>query len=110
VESALVDTGADDTVFHQDVAVAIGIDLSRAPIGEGGGVGMAKFPVRYAEVTLRLTNGSERREWRTWVAFTSAPLRNALLGFAGCLQYFTATFYGDREEIDLAINAQYPGT
>jgi hypothetical protein len=110
VERALVDSGADDTVFHQDIAAAIGIDLSNAPVGEAGGVGMARFPIRYAEVTLRVTNGRERREWRALVGFTSAPLHNPLLGYAGCLQYFTATFHGDREEVELAVNGHYPGT
>jgi hypothetical protein len=111
LESALVDTGADDTVFFQDVASAIGIDLANAPVGEFVGVGATRFSVRYAEVTLRLTSGSERREWRAWVGFSSTRLRNnALLGFAGCLQYFTATFHGDREEVELAVNALYPGT
>jgi hypothetical protein len=36
--------------------------------------------------------------------------RYALLGFAGFLQYFTATFFGDLEEVELTVNAAYPGT
>jgi hypothetical protein len=32
------------------------------------------------------------------------------LGFAGFLQYFTATLHGDREQVELAVNALYPGT
>ena len=44
-----------------------------------------------------------------WVGFTSAPLRQPLLGYAGFLQFFTATFHGDREEVELAVNAAYPG-
>ena len=42
-----------------------------------------------------------------WVGFTSAPIRHPLLGFAGFLQYFTATFHGDREEVELAVNGTY---
>lgn len=38
------------------------------------------------------------------------PLRQALLGFGGFLQFFTATFRGDHEEVELAVNSLYPGT
>jgi hypothetical protein len=44
------------------------------------------------------------------VGFTSCRLRHALLGFAGFLEFFTATFHGDREEVELAVNGLYPGT
>jgi hypothetical protein len=43
------------------------------------------------------------------VAFTPVRLWRPILGFAGCLQFFTATFHGDREEVELVINALYPG-
>jgi hypothetical protein len=71
---------------------------------------LVSAPVRYATVTLRLTDGIERREWTAWVGFTRAPLRRPLLGFAGFLQFFTATFHGDREEVELAVNSLYRGT
>jgi predicted aspartyl protease len=110
VEAALLDTGADDTVFPEDVATAIGIDLTSAPAGQAAGVGMVPAMVRYAEVTLRIASGGERREWKGWVGFTSARLNRPLLGFAGFLQFFTATFFGDREEVELTVNSLYPGT
>ena len=64
----------------------------------------------YAEVTLRLTDGREFREWRARVGFTATPLQRPPLGFAGCLQFFTASFFGDREEVELTVNGLYPGT
>jgi hypothetical protein len=106
----LLDTGADDTVFSEDVAAAIGVDLTQAPIGGGLAVGGSVWPLRYARVTLRLAGRSERREWPAWVGFTSARLRQPLLGFAGFLQFFTATFQGDCEEVELTVNGFYPGT
>src|SRR5947208_6697696 len=109
LEQALVDPGADETVFPDRLAARIGIDLSTAPRGSGSGVGSGRVPLRYAEVTLSLTDGIELREWRAWVGFTSAPIGRALLGFAGCLQFFTATFHGDREQVELDANALYPG-
>lgn len=71
---------------------------------------MGRVPIRYAKVKLRLTDGIEFREWTGWVGFTSAALHYPILGFAGVLQFFTTTFHGDREEVELAVNRLYPGT
>jgi hypothetical protein len=65
--------------------------------------------VRYASVTLRITDGVEFREWPAVVGFASGNLTRPLLGFAGFLQFFTATFHGDREEVELTVNPLYPG-
>ena len=109
----LLDTGADDTVFPEQLASRLGIDLvhsrgrnrSRALAGQ-------LITVRYASVRLRIADQQEQREWPALVAF--APLGHQdvlpMLGFAGFLQYFTATFYGDREEVELTVNSLYPGT
>src|SRR5262249_18253749 len=108
---ALLDTGADDTVFHESLAARIGVDLTNATEGEGGSFGGVTIArLRFAPVPLRLATASERREWVAIVGFTSVPLRWALLGFAGVLEYFTATFRGDREEVELTVNSLYPGT
>jgi hypothetical protein len=101
---------ADDTVFAETDALRIGIDLTNAPISFMAGIGGFGYPIRYAQVTLRMSDGIEFREWPAWVGFTTATLRRPLLGFAGCLQYFTATFFGDLEEVELHINSLYPGT
>jgi hypothetical protein len=106
---ALLDTGADDTVFPDSLAAFLGIDLTRAPVGTAMGASGAMIPIRYADVILRLTDGKEQREWPATVAFSPVRLQYPLLGFAGCLQFFTATFHGDREEVELAVNALYPG-
>src|SRR5439155_8219908 len=103
------DPGADDTVFRDRDAVNAGIDLTNAPIMTAGGVGGATSLVRYAQVRLRLSDGKESREWPAWVGFTASPLRQPLLGIAGCLQFFDATFRGGREEVELVVNALYPG-
>jgi hypothetical protein len=109
VERAYLDPMKDDCVFPEDVADKIGIDLTNAPQGEAEGVGKVPVPLRYAQGFLRLANGGERHEWRAWVAFTPAQLHRPLLGFAGFLQFFTATFHGDKEEVELAVNSQYQG-
>ena len=106
----LIDTGSDDTVFPEAIARQVGLDLSLAPAGEMAGIGSRPYAMRYAHVRLRLSDGAEFRDWPAWVGFTAAPLRHPLLGLSGCLQYFTATFHGDREEVELTVNSLYPGT
>jgi hypothetical protein len=107
---ALVDPGADDTVFPEQVAVDVGIDLATAPQMSGSGVGRVPLSLRFAEVILRIGTPQEQREWKAWVGFTSAKLRQPLLGYAGFLQFFTATFHGHLEEVELTVNPSYSGT
>jgi hypothetical protein len=110
VERSLLDTGSDDTVFPDPVAALIGVDLTRSPAIPVNRPGGQKIAIRFADLFLRLTDGKEFREWPATVGFTPAAMPYPLLGFAGCLQYFTATFRGDLEEVELTINALYSGT
>jgi hypothetical protein len=105
-----LDSFSDDTVFPENAALRVGIDLTNAPQGTCAGVGQIPVPVKYAQVTLRMTDGKEYREWTGWVGFTPVLQKDALLGFAGCLQYFDATFYGALEEVELKVNPLYLGT
>jgi hypothetical protein len=105
-----LDSHADDTVFPERWAALTGIDLTNAPQGTASGIGQAPVPVKYAQATLRITDGVEQREWTGWVGFTPVLSTYALLGFAGCLQFFTATFHGDREVVELTVNSLYRGT
>jgi hypothetical protein len=109
-KEALLDSGADDTVFPERMAVRIGLDLTNAPVGTASGFGLAVGVLRYAEVTLRLTDGREYCEWPARVGFTAAPMKRPLLGFAGFLQFFRALFDGEKEEVELTTTARYPGT
>jgi len=87
----LLDIGSDDVLFPEAVAALIGIDLTNAPQGTASAFGYGAISVRYAEATLRIADNQERREWRAWVSFAPVVRRYALLGYAGFLQYFTAT-------------------
>ena len=74
-----------------------------------------KLYPRDAELEARLRDVSpvitrQTTMWKAWVGFTSAPLRQPLLGYAGFLQFFDATFFGQREEVELAVNSAYSGT
>jgi hypothetical protein len=109
VTTELLDTGADDTIFPDPVAAAIGLDLVGAPQGTAVAVGGQVSTVSWAEVELLLMRGGETRQWKARVGFTATPRPYALLGFAGFLQFFTATFHGDQEAVDLVVNGLYPG-
>lgn len=106
---AVFDSGADEVVLPESYAPLIGLDLSQAPTGVAGGVGSAPLLVRYAQVTLRLSDGTEFREWLALVGFTAARRTRVLFGNAQGLEYFTATFIGDRHEAMLEVNGNYPG-
>ena len=107
---ALLDTGAEDTVFPESYAAQLGIDLTNAPVGEAQGVGSRPIPLRYANLTLRIADNNEQREWPAIVAFAPLQGRLPMLGCASFLQYFTACFHGDLEFVELTVNALYPGT
>jgi hypothetical protein len=100
----------DSTSFPDQVAGQIGADLGNVPTGTASGVGPAVGVLRYAEVSLRITDGREYCEWPARVGFTSAPLKRSLLDFAGCLQFFLTCFDGEGEVAELTTNGRYPGT
>jgi hypothetical protein len=106
---ALLDPGSDETLFPEGLAAQLGVDLSDAPLTHVAGIGHGTVTARLAQVRLRISAGQELREWPAWVGFVFG-LRRPLLGFAGCLQFFTAAFHGDLEFVELTINTLYPGT
>jgi hypothetical protein len=62
-------------------------------------------------VQLRITDGvQETYEWTAVVGFVAARLHYNLLGHAGFLQYFDATFSGADQEVILTPNRSFPGT
>jgi hypothetical protein len=97
-------------VFPEFVANDVGLDLQGAPTGSGSGFGQVVGNLSYAEVLLRVTDGRAFCEWPARVGFTQTPLKRALLGFAGFLQFFRACFDGELEEVELTTNSRYPGT
>jgi hypothetical protein len=105
---AIIDSASDETLFDESVAKTIGINLSQSPLAGVSGIVGQSATAQCAQVTLRLTDGIEFREWPAWVGFI-ASLRRPVLGFGGCLQFFTTTLYGDDEVVELEINRLYPG-
>jgi hypothetical protein len=110
LRDGLLDTGADESIFDPSVAPLIGVDLSQAIEREVNLVGRGRIRCRYAPVQLRITDGiAETYEWDTIVGFAPFPVLRGLLGFAGFLQFFDASFRGAAQEATLLPNALFPG-
>jgi hypothetical protein len=107
--TAALDCGADDTLVPAYLAPHLGIDLTQAPEGQSGTVGGPSVPYHYAAVRLRLSDGYEECEWDAIVGFVAAPMRWAILGQAGALQFFDVQLLGSRREALIAPNATLPG-
>jgi hypothetical protein len=108
--SALLDSGADDTIFPLGAAQALGIAFLPAVAG-GHSIrwGGASHAVRYGEVRLELSDGTERWTWQATVAFLLAPIRYPLLGQCGCLEYCDVTLRGAAQVVELEANPSFPG-
>jgi hypothetical protein len=105
-----LDTAADDTVFPLWVSVMIGLDLSRAPEQDIRLVGRAQTArARVSQVELRITDGREACRWSAVVAFVPLPMRRALLGQNGFLQFFDSLFRGADLQAILEPNRTFVG-
>src|SRR5262249_15434392 len=107
---ANLDSGSDDTLFPMSLAIQLGVDLTGAAEGESRVVGGSVVPYVYASASLRVADVSESYEWTAMVGFTNAPLRWAILGHTGCLEFFDVQLLGKRRESVVVPNASFPGT
>jgi hypothetical protein len=106
---ACIDSAADDTVFPPHLASRLGLNLSTTPTGQAHPIGGPAVNVHFAQVTLLLSDGYETCEWDAVVGFSTVPMRWALLGHAGFLEFFDVQLLGARREVLLVPNAAFPG-
>ena len=106
---ACIDCAADDTVFPSHVAARLGIDPVTSPQGQIRLIGGTVINVNYAAVTLLLSDGFETCEWDTIVGFATVPMRWALLGHAGFLEFFDVQLLGARREAIIVPNTSFTG-
>jgi hypothetical protein len=70
LRDGVLDTGADDTIFPEWVAIAVGLDLSRADQRDIGLVGRSPIVCRYLSVQIQISDGkSETYRWTAVVGF-----------------------------------------
>jgi len=106
---ACIDCASDDTVFPPQWAARLGVNTAAAPKGRAAVVGGAIVNVSYAPVTLLLSDGYESCQWDTVLAFSAVPMRWALLGHAGFLDFFDVQLLGARREVIINPNAAFAG-
>jgi hypothetical protein len=108
---ALVDTGSDETVFPVSLAHAIGVQLDPMLAGRASAVGGHVVQLIPGEVTLQITQNQQTFRWRAVVGFLDVQQPEdevALLGYAGALEFFRATFDSERHELELTPNNEFP--
>lgn len=111
---ALVDTGSsDDTLIPKCVADELGLVTNEERVEEVTGIGGERIAVVQADVELRVSDGRETVFWNAAVGVVAGRDGGGdyvILGHRSCLEYFTASFSGDRLMLDLTPNVNFPGT
>lgn len=105
----LLDTGADESLIPREIADFIGIeeisDQISTVLSASG-----EMPVHYGVMTIECGTEQEQYRWRAAVGIVNQPWKEALLGHAGFLDYFDATFFGGERQVQLMRNAvPFPG-
>jgi hypothetical protein len=106
----LVDSASSDVILPLWFASRLGINPTGAPVGESRQAGGATLRYRYAPVRLHLSDGRETCQWDAVVGVLDAPMKHALLGHAGFLEFFDSFLYGARRELVLTPNTAFSGT
>jgi hypothetical protein len=106
---ACIDSAADETVFPPRIGASLGINVAAAPQGQARAVGGTVVNVHYAPVSLLLSDGYETCEWTTMVGFATVPMRWALLGHTGFLEFFDIQLLGARREVIIFPNQAFSG-
>jgi hypothetical protein len=107
---ALVDTGSDNTIFPRSLCEELGIAIS-AETAPAKGFGGQDLPLRAGTVRLALECEQDTCHWIAPVMFfdfADPEDETVVLGHAGFLDYFTATFDGQQKQLRLVPNDHLP--
>jgi hypothetical protein len=107
--TALLDTGSDNVVFPWTTVAFIRVALLASTQQQLRWHGTS-YPLRFANVEMQFFTRPASCRWPAVVGFSSAPLPYPLLGIAGCLEFFDATFRGEDHVVELSPNGTFPGT
>lgn len=108
--SGLVDSGSDTTVLPCSLGRHLGITLVPAKRG-GSGFGGSLIDFHAGEIELEIESATESIRWRTTVNFAEFAMESnevVILGQAGFLEFFRATFDWDKARLTLAANRRLP--
>jgi hypothetical protein len=107
----LVDTGSDQTILPRSVADELGILLAPAEGPPAVAFGGHRVQLLIGDAILTLTAGGESLAWKAPICFFDFPVtkdETVILGHAGFLEFFTATFDGKHETLMLVPNDELP--
>lgn len=104
----MLDTGADITLLPAELLPLIGSSFDADRSVQINGVGGEPLTAHFATVELSLGDQNKLYRWTAQVGFLEGRTV-ALLGHAGFLNYFSATFNGDRKRLTLRVNKRFPG-
>ncbi len=103
----LLDTGADETLLPGFIVPHIGVHIDPESRAQFRGVGGQLVTVSYGRADLEVRTRQRSYRWSATLAFLEASTM-PILGHAGFLQYFTATFNGPRRRVTLTANDTLP--
>jgi hypothetical protein len=108
---ALVDTGSDNTIFPKSVADNLGVTVAPGTGPELIAFGGQKLAVLFGDVVIEIEDEQEKLRWPARVQFfefATTEDQTLVMGHAGFLDYFTATFDGKLCELTLIANDELP--
>ena len=101
---ALIDTCADHTLVPYSVAEDVGAELYHDEHDAAKGVGGHEISIIPGRVELELLSDGEAYQWTAVIGFakfTTPEDECSILGHAGCLEFFLATFDGVEQVVEL---------
>lgn len=107
----LLDTGADHSVLPYSIAADIGAELFEDEADAAKGVSGHEITIIPGKVELELLDRDESCRWTTvlgFAKFASPADECSILGHAGCLEYFMATFDGHSQVVELTRRPNFP--
>jgi hypothetical protein len=108
----LVDTGSDDTLLPLSSGRMVGAVLDPGQTWDVQGIGGQSVKAILGEVTFELARGPQLFRWVAKVGFVDFPRPEdefAVVGHAGCLDYFRVTCDGHLHELDIEVTPAFPG-
>lgn len=113
ISSALVDTGADHTVLPLSIAENVGAELFYDERDAAKGISGHEIAIISGRVHLELLSDDETCAWTAVVGFADFATPEdecGVLGHAGCLEFFSATFDGVGQVVELIQRGSLPST
>lgn len=108
---ALLDTGADETILPMPIGLAIGAMMYPSSTWTMGGLAGQTVEATLGDVQFEVGQRRTIYQWKARVGFVSFPTPEdevAILGHAGFLNFFTASFDSVKRELKMKPNANFP--